>query len=255
MLHYKLEKGNLKGQTGTMADKEGRTKGIHIILSVIIVLALIVIFLISSFEIGAYSDYRFYEKEYEKYGVAEQLHMEMPDIMEVTRYMMSYLKGNEEVLSIETEVEGTVQDFFNEQDRFHMGEVQNLFLGGLMIRRIAVIVLIIAVILLVIMKGDWKNLIPRLYQRTLAVFLAVTVVLGVLLSQNFNKYFVIFHHIFFDNDLWIFDPADDYMIRMLPEGFFYDMVMRIGMIFIGFLMVFLVISLIWRKISKTYKTV
>lgn len=224
--------------------------GLHVILSVVVALSLIVIFLISSFEIGAYSDYGFYEKEYEKYGVAEELYMEMPDIMKVTKYMMSYLRGNEEVLSIETNVEGTTQDFFNEQDRFHMGEVQGLFLGGLMIRRIAVIILILTTVLLIAMKADWKTLIPKMYQRTLSVFLILIVILGVLISQNFNKYFVIFHHIFFDNDLWIFDPAVDYMIRMLPEGFFYDMVMRTGAIFIGFLAGFLVISIVWRRITE-----
>ena len=44
---------------------------------------------------------------------------------------------------------------------------------------------------------------------------------------------MIFHEIFFDNDLWIFDPAEDYMIRMLPEGFFFDFVIRIGGFFLG----------------------
>ena len=48
---------------------------------------------------------------------------------------------------------------------------------------------------------------------------------------DFNAVFVMFHHLFFDNDLWIFDPAEDYMIRMLPEGLFADMAARIGVIF------------------------
>lgn len=68
--------------------------------------------------------------------------MEMPDIMKVTKFMMSYLRGNEKKLSIETEVEGNIQDFFNEKDRLHMADVQGLFLGGLAIRRGAIIVLL-----------------------------------------------------------------------------------------------------------------
>ena len=39
-----------------------------------------------------------------------------------------------------------------------------------------------------------------------------------MLLSNFNKVFVIFHEIFFTNDLWLFDARYDYMIRMLPEG-------------------------------------
>lgn len=227
----------------------GRT-WIHKLLGVIISAALIVVLLISSFEIGAYSDLDFYEKEYEKYGVREQLQMEMCDLRNVTEYMMSYLRGDKEVLSIMTPVEGERQDFFNEQDRLHMEDVQKLFLGGLALRRGAVFVILWELYFCQAMKGDWKNLIPQMYQWTLAVFLTVTVILGILFSQNFTKYFVIFHKIFFDNDLWIFDPAEDYMIRMLPEGFFFDMVMRIGGIFIVFLLGFLIMSVIWKKINK-----
>lgn len=225
-------------------------RGVHMLLSVLIAIAIIIIFLISSFEIGAYSDYGFYEKEYEKYHVEEKVYMEMSDIIDVTKYMMSYLRGNETELSFRTEVAGREMDFFNDQDRLHMADVQNLFLRGLMLRRVAVVVLIVSVILLILLKGDWKVLIPWIYQRTLAVFMAIIVGLGVLISQNFNKYFVIFHHIFFDNDLWIFDPAEDYMIRMLPEEFFYDMVMRIGGIFVASLLGFLVITMIWRSTNK-----
>ncbi len=196
-----------------------KKKWLHKILAILPSISLIVILLISSFEIGAYGDWNFYEKEYEKYKVADELYMEMPDIMKVTKFMMSYLRGNEKKLSIETEVEGNIQDFFNEKDRLHMADVQGLFLGGLAIRRGAIIVLLFSMAALVLMKADWKRLIPQMYQRVLAVFLALTAVAGFLFSRDFNKYFVIFHHIFFNNNLWILDPAEDYMIRMLPEGY------------------------------------
>lgn len=55
--------------------------------------------------------------------------------MKVTSYMMDYLIGKEEV-SIETECEGRTCDFFNEQDRLHMEDVKNLFLGGLKLRTV-----------------------------------------------------------------------------------------------------------------------
>ena len=114
-----------------------KKKWLHKILAILPSISLIVILLISSFEIGAYGDWDFYEKEYEKYKVADELYMEMPDIMKVTKFMMSYLRGNEKKLSIETEVEGNIQDFFNEKDRLHMADVQGLLLGGLAIRRAA----------------------------------------------------------------------------------------------------------------------
>ena len=43
---------------------------------------------------------------------------------------------------------------------------------------------------------------------------------------------MVFHHLFFDNDLWILDPAKDNLINLLPEGFFSDTAFRIGEIFL-----------------------
>ena len=87
---------------------------------------------------------------------------------------------------------------------------------------------------------------PAGYQAALAVTAAALLFLGIACAVDFNAVFVKFHHIFFDNDLWIFDPAEDYMIRMLPEGLFFDMVVRIGCIFAGLLAVFLILSFIPR---------
>ena len=69
-----------------------------------------------------------------------------------------------------------------------MADVQGLFLGGLAIRRGAIIVLLFSMAALVLMKADWKRLIPQMYQRVLAVFLALTAVAGFLFSRDFNKY-------------------------------------------------------------------
>ena len=78
--------------------------------------------------------------------------------------------------------------------------------------------------------------------------LVIAIANGALLfASDFTKYFTIFHEIFFTNDLWLFDPATDYMIRMLPEGFFYDMVMRIGAWFVGGLVLLFAVMAGWRQ--------
>ena len=224
-----------------------------LLLSVIISIMAIFICLITGFEIATYGNYGFYEKEYEKYQVTEALDMEMDDVMIVTKYMMSYLKGKEETLSIESTIEGKQQDFFNEQDRFHMGEVQNLFLKGILLRRIAMVILVAAFMLLRWQdKEEWKGRLAKVYEWTLGVTVLMFGVLGISISMNFSRCFTIFHEIFFDNDLWLFDARTDYMIRMLPEGFFFDMVIRIGSFFTGLLIVLLIIAEAVRrqKINK-----
>lgn len=223
---------------------------------------LVMIILITSFQIAIYGDseYRFYEKEYRKYRVTEELHMSMENVMKVTDYMMDYLIGREEVLSVKTEVDGRRQDFFNEQDRLHMADVRKLFLGGLKIRNF----LVVFVAALLLLSLSWKNRKEgqkerdignqcfRAYSISLGVFLLAITLLAVAVSVDFTACFTLFHELFFSNDLWLFDPASDYMIRMLPEGFFADMVFRIGGIFLGILLGVWVLFYLWKR-YENYK--
>ena len=212
---------------------------------------LILALLITSFQIGIYGDpqYGFYETEYEKYQVTDALGMGMRDVMEVTDHMMAYLIGAEEELSIVTHVDGKEQDFFNEQDRIHMADVKDLFLGGLKVRTICLILAAFLILVLAVRKADLKRFLPGCYFRAFGIFLAAAAFLAAAFAIDFTRCFTIFHEIFFTNDLWIFDPATDYMIRMLPEGFFADMVARIGGIFLGILAALFVVFFIWRRIA------
>lgn len=209
-------------------------------------IAVVVILLISGFQAAMYADFGVYEREYIKYQVLRELDMEMEDAMYVTREMMAYLKGDRERLSVVTTVEGTEQDFFNEQDRLHMDDVQGLFLGGLALRRWAFAVLAAALVFLAAAcrKEMWRTL-ARSFQAVLGILAALILFLGIAMARNFNAVFTKFHEIFFDNDLWIFDPAEDYMIRMLPEGLFFDMVIRIGGFFLTGLTVLLILSIVY----------
>ena len=235
--------------------KSGPLKIIHWAAGIIFAIALMIILLISSFEIAMYADFGVYQREYEKYDVLSDLDMTMDDVMHVTREMMAYLGGDREALSVVTTVEGTEQDFFNEQDRFHMGEVRDLFIGGLNLRWGACAAAVVCLIILLATRADWKRILARSWHIVLAVTGALVVLLGIAVAVDFNAVFVEFHHIFFDNDLWLFDPAEDYMIRMLPEGLFADMVIRIGVIFIIGLAVCLALSLIpgWSAARKKRK--
>ena len=106
-------------------------KGLQRLLSTLAGIAMLIILLISSFEIGAYSDYGWYQKEYEKYNVLVDLEMEMPEVMRVTKEMMSYLRGNRADLVVDTIVDGEEREFFNDREKAHMIDVKNLFVGGL----------------------------------------------------------------------------------------------------------------------------
>ena len=194
--------------------------------------AVTVILLITSFEAAMYLDFSYYQKEYEKYHVLEDLDMKMEDVMYVTEEMMAYLRGDRKELKVITTVEGKRIVFFNEQDRFHMEEVQGLFLGGIRIRKYAGVLLVVCVLILLRRKENLFRILSKSWYIVLGIFLAMAALIGIMVLWNFDAIFLLFHELFFDNDLWIFDPNTDYMIRMLPEGLFFDFVFRIGSFFL-----------------------
>ena len=218
-------------------------KVLHRMTGVIAGVATIVFLLITAFEIAAYSDYGWYEKAYEKYEVLDELEMDMPHVMEVTKEMMAYLRGNRDDLVVHTVVDGEEREFFNDREKAHMVDVQKLFLGGLWLRRGILLLIVLTIIILLKTKADWKKLLPQSFLIATASFITITAGAGALFLSDFNRYFTLFHEIFFDNDLWLLDPNTDLLIRMLPEGFFLDMVVRIGMIFLVLMLILLIISI------------
>ena len=225
----------------------------HRVFGFLYSIALILILLVTAFDVACYADYGFFEKEYEKYGVLHDLSMEMDDVMDVTEHMMDYLRGREESMQIRTRVDGREQDFFNEQDLFHMAEVKDLFLGMFRIRTGAAVVLAVSLAVLFAAKAGGRTMF-RCFQWSLLFFFALIAVLGLAIALNFSRAFVLFHHLFFDNDMWLFDPATDLMINMLPEGLFMDFAIRI----LGFFSLFLLLSegaffLVRRLCAKKHK--
>ena len=68
----------------------------------------------------------YYEREYSKYNVTEDVHMEMDDLLDVTKEMMAYLRGDREDLHVPTIVDGQPREFFNDREIAHMEDVRGL---------------------------------------------------------------------------------------------------------------------------------
>ena len=212
-------------------------------------IAMILILFVTAFDIAVYGNYGFFQKEYEKYQVLDDLNMEMDDVMEVTAHMMDYLRDRNDDMQIVTTVGGQQQEFFNGQDIFHMDEVKVLFMGMFKIRTISAIVALLSLGVLIATKAGTQTIFGC-FQAGMGIFFGLAAVLGIIVASNFSKFFVIFHEIFFDNDLWLFDPRTDLMIRMLPEGLFMDFSVRILLWFVGLLAAFESILLVVRKVAK-----
>lgn len=201
------------------------------LLGLICAFSLMIVFLITSVEAVAYWTPHYYENEYTRYQVADDVHMEMDDLLSVTDEMMAYLRGSRDDLNIDTVVDGMPREFFNAREKAHMADVRNLFLGGLALRRLCLFLAAASVALLALLKVPLKHLLPRMLCAGTVLFLGVTALLAGIISTDFTKYFIIFHKIFFTNDLWQLDPRTDLLINIVPEPFFMDTAARIGITF------------------------
>ena len=207
------------------------------------------ILLVTSVEAVVYWTPGYFEKEYTKYNVAAAVDMEMDDLLDVTDEMMAYLKGDREDLHVPTIVGGEEREFFNEREIAHMEDVQGLFLGAIFLRRLCVVIIAASIILLVLAKSDIKHLLPKMICIGTGLFFFLIAALSLIISTDFTKYFIIFHKIFFDNDLWILDPSTDLLINIVPEPFFMDTAFRIAGTFAGSVLAvfFLCIFLLRRQ--------
>ena len=220
-------------------------KLLHNVLGILCGFALMIILLITSIEAVTYWTPGYYEKEYAKYGVLNDVHMEMDDLLDVTDEMMAYLRGSREDLHIPTIVDGQPREFFNDREIAHMEDVRGLFLGGLALRRISLGLIVACVILLLLLKADIRRVLPKMICIGSALFFAVLAVLAGIISTDFNQYFIMFHHIFFNNDLWMLNPDTDLLINIVPEPFFLDTAARIAMTYgASVLTVFAICSII-----------
>lgn len=220
--------------------------------------AFLVIVLVTAAEAAIYSDFHYYQKEYQKYGVLRELDMRMEDVMKVTNEMMDYLCDKRSDLEVDTVVGGEQREFFNAREKAHMRDVKKLFLSALYMRRVACFVFAVAVACLIFRKEAWMRLFALCYMAETTVLFLAAGILGYLFTKDFNRCFVKFHELFFDNDLWLLDPDTDLMIRMLPEGFFADFTVRIaGFLVAAAVTVFVFCAVVYRrekkKIRKTYQ--
>lgn len=193
-------------------------------LAFILIISISLSLLVLSLEFNTYNK-SYYLDSYEKYNVLETTGKSLEQLEVITEDIIEYLKGNggNELLN----------PHFNEKEVLHMEDVVQLFDYARIIKYISITISILIIVYFIL------NKLYRFLAKTLSLGLflnhAIIIFLIVLISTNFNKYFTIFHEIFFSNDLWILNPNTDLMIQMLPEPFFSTIGLRIGLFFLIFL--------------------
>lgn len=105
----------------------------------------------------------------------------------------------------------------SESGRIHFEEVKVIFVSLEMIGLCSFLILCAYAIYAITKKKTDALCVLR---NTGILAVAVPSLVGLGVALNWDAAFVIFHKIFFNNDLWLFDPRTDPIIEILPDTYF-----------------------------------
>lgn len=170
----------------------------------------------------------FYEYEYGRDNTAERIGMSDSDLMNATDTLLDYLKDNRDDIIFTAEVNGYAREIFDQRETLHMIDVKNLYRNAVLARNaLAGVSLALLGALYYMDKKDFASL---AWHGLKSGLLAIGMLVGAILFYallDFNAFWMNFHYVFFDNDLFLLDPNVSIMINMFPENFFSDLVMGI----------------------------
>lgn len=191
----------------------------------------------------------FYQKEYTSQQTSQSLGMSEESLMNATNTLLDYLQDKRDDLIVVEEVHGTNREIFNERETLHMVDVKNLYQNALFVRNGSFIVGLGLLAVGILVFKNKEKLYAR-YQEGVLILVGIISALAIWAIIDFEAFWIQFHEIFFDNDLYLLDPRTSIMINMFPESFFYHLVMKIILIFIGGILLFdLLLRFLERKVQ------
>lgn len=209
--------------------------------SIIFVVMLILLLLLTDVQLAAFNE-GYYSRQYDKFGIPQAIGIEKQDLMQATHNLLGYIDNKRGDLNFQMPIRGAMQEFFSERDKLHMIDVKNLFVKGKLLRNTAFWYCLLFAVLFFYQARNRQRRFSKLLIYTSIAGIIPIILLAVLMSIDFYKYFTIFHELFFNNDLWQLDPATDRLINMFPEAFFSETAFRIVFYYIGELIVLLLLG-------------
>lgn len=205
-------------------------------LVILLIISISIAMLMTSIENNAYSK-NYYLKAFKKFNIEEVTGKSIENLGEISDSLIAYLKGEgyDELLI----------PYFNDKEVAHMRDVQDLFDQARVLKYFSMTLSLILIIYLGIKKGK-KSLGKILFYGLFANHVIVLLIALVIVTE-FNKYWTIFHHIFFTNNLWLLNPKTDLMIQMLPEQFFSGIALNIMLSFFLYLAIIQLIGYYYIK--------
>ena len=176
--------------------------------------------LLSASIAGAVNSRSLYQYGFEKYNVSQTTGLSEVELEKAATGLIHYFNSGEEYISLSVIKDGQPFVLFNGREVAHLRDVKGLI-------RLDYWALLGTLIYAFGYAGFslWRRVWRQLgwgvvWGSVLTLILMVVLRLGTL--YNFDRLFRQFHLLSFTNELWMLDPAKDYLIMLFPRGFWYD---------------------------------
>ncbi len=168
---------------------------------------------------------RLYEYGFDKYNISQATGLDSQQLRSVAQRLIDYFDLRTDSTQVEVSKGGVQFNLFNERELIHLEDVKNLIQRDYWVAKVVFLLMVICAVALIFgFKSGWREPVKGLFWGS-AITLGLMIVLGVWAVVGFEQFFILFHVISFTNQFWMLDPARDYLIRLFPEGFFYDAAM------------------------------
>jgi integral membrane protein (TIGR01906 family) len=168
------------------------------------------------------NELRLYEYGFDKYEISQDTGIDSQQLTKVAQHLIDYFDLRADSVQIEVVKNGIKFNLFNEREIIHLEDVRSLIQRDYWVQRgIFLLIIICALVLFFGFRSGWRTLVRSLYWGSV-ITLGLMIILALWAFFGFERFFILFHLISFSNQYWMLDPATDYLIRLFPEGFFYD---------------------------------
>ena len=187
--------------------------------------AAVPVFLVTSNVRWAFNEPRLYDYSFSRFNVSATTGIPDSELRRAAREIVEYWGSDEERLDVQ--VYG--QPLYTEREIIHMRDVKGL------VRAVSWAPVVTGGLVLAYALGGLavqrRRFLPTLAHRAFVAGLgsiATLLVLGLALAVAFPVLFRLFHEISFSNDFWLLDPSRHNLIRMFPQGFWFEATMFIA---------------------------
>jgi len=162
-----------------------------------------------------------YEYGFEKYNISQVTGLDHGQLEKAAEGLISYFNSDEEWIDLTVTRNGDSFELFNQREILHLKDVKELFRLDYRVLLVSGVYALGFLAYAIGFKKDRRYLSKGLIWGG-GVTLGLMLLTGAGIALNFDRLFLLFHLVSFDNDFWMLNPATDYLIMLFPQGFWFD---------------------------------